>query len=67
LFARQQLGQRRLRHKQPLGRAGQMASHWPAATDEYAGFMNTLPKVVFSRSLPSAGWPGTRKKDLRRL
>src|SRR5919197_4319504 len=23
----------------------QMAEHWPKATDDYAGFMNTLPKV----------------------
>jgi dihydrofolate reductase len=38
----------------------QMAAHWPAATDEYAAFMNKLPKVVFSRTLPAAGWPGAR-------
>ena len=38
----------------------QMAVHWPAATDEYAAFMNKLPKVVFSRTLPAADWPGTR-------
>jgi dihydrofolate reductase len=38
----------------------QMAGHWPGATDEYAGFMNTLPKVVFSRTLPAAGWAGSR-------
>jgi len=38
----------------------QMAAHWPTATDEYAGFMNKLPKVVFSATLPAAGWPGTQ-------
>jgi len=38
----------------------QMAAHWPGATDEYAGFMNSLPKVVFSKTLPAAGWAGTR-------
>lgn len=38
----------------------QMAAHWPSATDEYAAFMNKLPKVVFSRTLPAADWPGTR-------
>ncbi|MBV9452005.1 MAG: dihydrofolate reductase [Streptosporangiaceae bacterium] len=38
----------------------QMAGHWPNATDEYAAFMNNLPKVVFSKTLPAAGWAGTR-------
>ena len=38
----------------------QMAGHWPAATGEYAQFMNTLPKVVFSRTLPAADWAGSR-------
>jgi dihydrofolate reductase len=38
----------------------QMAGHWPEATDEYATSMNTLPKVVFSRTLPAAGWAGSR-------
>jgi dihydrofolate reductase len=38
----------------------QMAAHWPTATDEYAGFMNKLPKVAFSATLPAAEWPGTR-------
>jgi dihydrofolate reductase len=38
----------------------QMAGHWPSATGEYAEFMNTLPKVVFSKTLPAAGWAGTR-------
>jgi dihydrofolate reductase len=38
----------------------QMAQHWPNSADEYAEFMNKLPKVVFSRTLPSAGWADTR-------
>jgi dihydrofolate reductase len=38
----------------------QMAEHWPASTGDYADFMNSLPKVVFSRTLPAAGWAGTR-------
>ena len=37
----------------------QMSAHWPTATDDYAGFMNNLPKVVFSRTLPAADWAGT--------
>ena len=38
----------------------QMATHWPDATGDYADVMNRLPKVVFSASLPAAGWAGTR-------
>src|SRR6266480_2705680 len=38
----------------------QMAAHWPNAAGDYAAFMNKLPKVVFSKTLPAAGWPGTR-------
>jgi dihydrofolate reductase len=38
----------------------EMAGYWPAATGEYAEFMNNLPKVVFSRTLPAAGWPESR-------
>jgi len=38
----------------------QMAQHWPNATDEYASFMNKLPKVVFSKTLAAAGWAGSR-------
>ena len=38
----------------------QMAAHWPNATGDYAAFMNDLPKVVFSKTLPAAGWAGTR-------
>src|SRR5579859_2811294 len=36
----------------------QMAQHWPNATDEYAAFMNTLPKVVFSRHCRPPDGPG---------
>ena len=38
----------------------QMAGYWPTATGDYAEFMNKLPKVVFSRTLPDAGWAGSR-------
>jgi dihydrofolate reductase len=38
----------------------QMAEHWPAATGDYAAFMNDLPKVVFSKTLPAAEWAGSR-------
>jgi dihydrofolate reductase len=37
----------------------EMAAYWPNATGDYADFMNRLPKVVFSASLPAAGWAGT--------
>ena len=38
----------------------QMAGHWPSATGDYAAFMNNLPKVVFSKTLPVAEWGGSR-------
>jgi len=38
----------------------QMAGHWPDATGDYAAFMNNLPKVVFSTTLPAASWAGSR-------
>jgi dihydrofolate reductase len=38
----------------------QMAEHWPNATGDYAAFMNNLPKVVFSKTLPTAGWASSR-------
>jgi dihydrofolate reductase len=38
----------------------QMAAHWPTAAGDYATFMNNLPKVVFSKTLPAAGWAGSR-------
>ena len=37
-----------------------MAAYWQTATGEVANFMNTLPKVVFSRTLASADWNNTR-------
>jgi dihydrofolate reductase len=36
-----------------------MAAHWPTAEGEVAGLMNSLPKVVFSRTLKAAGWANT--------
>lgn len=38
----------------------QMAAHWPSANDEYAVFMNDIPKVVFSKTLQTAGWASAR-------
>jgi RibD C-terminal domain len=38
----------------------QMAAHWPTAAGDYAAFMNKLPKVVFSKTLPTAEWAGSR-------
>jgi dihydrofolate reductase len=38
----------------------QMAEHWPTATGDYPAFMNNLPKVVFSKTLPTAEWAGSR-------
>jgi dihydrofolate reductase len=35
-------------------------AYWPTAVGDYAAFMNTLPKVVFSKTLPAAGWAGSR-------
>jgi dihydrofolate reductase len=37
-----------------------MAGYWPNATGEYADFMNKLPKVAFSKTLPAAEWAGSR-------
>lgn len=37
-----------------------MAAHWPNATGAVAEIMNTIPKVVFSNTLKSAGWNNTR-------
>lgn len=44
-----------------IGRATyeEMAGRWPTSDDAYAEPMNKLPKVVFSRTLTSAGWPHT--------
>jgi dihydrofolate reductase len=35
----------------------EMAGFWPTSDDEYARPMNDLPKVVFSATLATAGWP----------
>jgi dihydrofolate reductase len=37
-----------------------MAKHWPGATGTVAGFMNALPKYVFSRTLAKADWNNTQ-------
>lgn len=35
----------------------EMAEFWPKSDHPIAGPMNDIPKVVFSRTLPEAGWP----------
>ena len=37
-----------------------MASHWTTARGEIADLMNSIPKVVFSRTLERADWNNTR-------
>jgi dihydrofolate reductase len=37
-----------------------MASYWSTATGEIANLMNTVPKVVFSKTLEAAHWNNTR-------
>jgi dihydrofolate reductase len=37
-----------------------MASYWTSATGEVADFMNSVPKLVFSRTLENAAWNNTR-------
>jgi dihydrofolate reductase len=37
----------------------QMAAAWPTSTDDYAGPMNEIPKVAFSKTLDAASWAGT--------
>lgn len=37
-----------------------MAQYWSSATGEIAEFMNSVPKVVFSRTLDRADWNNTR-------
>ena len=36
-----------------------MAAYWKSEQGEIAGFMNSLPKLVFSRTLKSADWNNT--------
>jgi dihydrofolate reductase len=38
----------------------EMADYWPASTEEYAEPMNTIPKVVFSKTLTRTDWYNTR-------
>lgn len=37
-----------------------MAAYWSSAKGEIADFMNSVPKVVFSRTLEKAEWRNTR-------
>jgi len=37
-----------------------MAGYWPSATGAVADIMNSIPKVVFSRTLHKAEWSNTR-------
>src|SRR5690606_38616179 len=37
-----------------------MASYWPSEEGPIAEFMNSVPKVVFSRTLDTADWNNTR-------
>jgi dihydrofolate reductase len=37
-----------------------MASYWTTATGATAEFMNSVPKIVFSRTLPAATWTNSR-------
>jgi dihydrofolate reductase len=37
-----------------------MAAHWASAEGPVAERMNAIDKVVFSRTLPSAGWSNAR-------
>jgi dihydrofolate reductase len=39
---------------------GDMAEHWPTATDPFAAPMNEIPKLVFSATLEEAEWGPTR-------
>jgi len=37
-----------------------MAAYWPTAEGQIADFMNSVPKVVFSRTLEKTDWNNTR-------
>ena len=37
-----------------------MAAYWPGAEGQIAEFMNTVEKIVFSRTLDKADWANTR-------
>jgi dihydrofolate reductase len=45
-----------------MGRATylDMAMHWPSRSGSTADLMNSIPKVVFSRTLEHADWPESR-------
>src|SRR5438552_17342444 len=36
-----------------------MASYWPSQKGEIADFMNTIPKIVFSKTMKKAEWNNT--------
>ena len=38
----------------------EMAAYWPTSSESFAPPMNEIPKVVFSHTLASAEWSGTR-------
>lgn len=38
----------------------EMAGYWPTSTEEFAEPMNTIPKVVFSRTLKQTDWNNSR-------
>lgn len=38
----------------------EMAAYWPNSNEPFAPPMNEIPKVVFSKTLQDATWPGTR-------
>ncbi len=44
-----------------------MAGYWQTATGDVAEFMNSIPKVVFSNTLETAGWSNTRLVKVARL
>jgi dihydrofolate reductase len=45
-----------------------MAAYWKTAQGEVAGYMNSLPKAVFSRTLANVDWQNTRllKGDVKK-
>jgi dihydrofolate reductase len=45
------------------GAAEEMARAWPGSDSPIGRLMNTLPKVVFSRTLQNVSWSNTRVSD----
>lgn len=41
-----------------------MIVYWPPLTDNFAAVMNKMPKLVFSKSLPSATWNSTLIREV---